>query len=158
MSCNLTEKVSLLVDGELSSKEAGQVTLHLSSCLICQQAQADFLSLREQIKSHPYERDLVAERRAIKNILSAGRTPIWRRRVALPAPVFSLALLALIALTAWFVYTRASRPAPSEIGIRPAIMPAENPSQGSPDLSRFDRGERAVIYIERRNRAGATEQ
>lgn len=147
MSCNFTEKLSLLIDGELEREEAEQVNLHLSSCLICQQAQRDFLSLREQIKSHPYEPDANAERRAIRRILDSERVPFWEKRIALPVPVFSLMLLALLALIAWSVYVRANRPAQTEL----ATAPVNNqPSQDGPDLSRFDKGERAVIYTARR--------
>ena len=159
MSCNFTEKVSLLVDGELEREEAEQVRLHVSSCVICRQAQTDFLSLREQIKSEPYEHDLIRERQAIKSILSPERVPLWRRRITLPAPVFSCMLLALLALVAWAVYTRAIRTAPSADEIQPAITKTENraePPRANIDLSRFDRGERAVIYTERRAQAGAT--
>lgn len=143
MSCNFTEKVSLLVDGELEREEAKLVKLHLSSCLICQQAQADFLSLREQIKSHPYESNASAERRAIKRILNSERVPFWRRRIALPVPVFSLIMLALFVLAAWSVYVRATRTAQIE-------TVDSRPSQDGLDLSHFDRGERAVIYTTKR--------
>ena len=147
MSCNFTEKLSLLIDGELEREEAEQVKLHLSSCLICQQAQTDFLSLREQIKSHPYEPDASAERQAIKRILNSERTPLWQRRIALPVPVFSLVMLALFALVAWSVYVRATRPA----RIERATAPVDNQaSQAGLDLSRFDKGERAVIYTIKR--------
>ena len=147
MSCNYTEKLSLLMDGELERDEAEQVTLHLSSCLICQQAQADFLSLREQIKSHPYEPDASAQRQAIKRILNSERLPFWERRIALPVPIFSLMLLALFALVAWSAYVRATRPA----RIEHATSPVDNaPSQAGIDLSRFDKGERAVIYTIKR--------
>jgi anti-sigma factor RsiW len=145
MSCNFTERLSLLIDGELEPDEAEQVRLHMSSCVICQQAQTDFLSLRERIKSHTYEPDASAERRAIKRILNSDRTPLWQRRIALPVPVLSLMLLALFALVAWSVYVRATRPARIE---RAPI--ANQPSQNRLDLSRFDTGERAVIYTTKR--------
>lgn len=147
MSCNFTEKLSLLIDGELEREEAEQVKLHLSSCLICQQAQTDFLSLREQIRSHPYEPDASAERRAIKQILNSERVPFWEKRIALPVPVFSLVMLALFALFAWSVYIRATRPA----RIERATAPVNNQApQDGLDLSRFDKGERAVIYTTKR--------
>jgi anti-sigma factor RsiW len=139
MNCNFTEKLSLLIDGELEREEAKQVELHLSSCLICQQAQADFLSLREQIKSHPHESDVSAQRQAIKRILSSERPPFWQRKIALPMPVFSVIMLALFVLAAWSVYVRAT-------GTTQIETVDNRPSQGGLDLSRFDRGERAVIY------------
>ena len=147
MSCNFTEKLSLLIDGELEREEAGRVKLHLSSCLICQQAQADFLSLREQIKSHTYEPDAKAQQRAIKQILNSERVPFWEKTVALPVPVFSLMLLALFALIAWSVYVRATEPTRAERATAPVSNP---PPQEVIDLSRFDKGARAVIYTARR--------
>ena len=147
MSCNFTEKLSLLIDGELEREEAEQVKLHLSSCLICQQAQTDFLSLREQIKSHPYDGDANAARQAIKRILNSERVPFWEKRIAVPVPVFSLVMLALFALVAWSVYVRATRPARIEHATAPVNNP---PSQDGLDLSRFDKGGRAVIYTTKR--------
>ncbi|MGA9769574.1 MAG: zf-HC2 domain-containing protein [Blastocatellia bacterium] len=145
MSCNFTERLSLLIDGELEPDEAAQVKLHLSSCLICQQAQTDFLSLREQIKSHQYEPDARLQRQAIRRILNSERTPFWEKRIALPVPVLSLMLLAFVALVAWSVYVRATRPARIE------RAPLGNQSsQDGLDLSRFDRGERAIIYTTKR--------
>lgn len=143
MSCNFTEKLSQLIDGELERGEAQQVTLHLLSCPVCQQAQADFLNLREQIKSHSYEPDANAQRQAIRRILDSERIPFWQRKVALPVPVFSLIMLTLFAFVAWFVYVRAT-------GSRAAAPINSQASQNGFDLSRFDKGERAVIYTTKR--------
>lgn len=143
MSCNFTEKLSPMMDGELEREEAEQVKLHLSSCLICQQAQLDFLNLREQIKSHPYEPDASAQRQAIKRILRSEQTPFWQRKITLPVPVFSLMMLALFAFVAWSVYSRVTRPG--------ATVPVGNYAyQDGLDLSRFDKGGRAVIYTTKR--------
>ena len=51
MSCSFTEKISLLIDGELSAAEARDVERHLVTCMQCAEARADFLSLRSQINS-----------------------------------------------------------------------------------------------------------
>ena len=51
MSCRFTEKISSLIDGELSAAEARAVEGHLLTCVQCEEARADFLSLRSQIVS-----------------------------------------------------------------------------------------------------------
>ena len=52
MSCNLAEKVSLLIDGELPQIEARAVEHHLLECAECQQVRADFISLRSGIDAY----------------------------------------------------------------------------------------------------------
>jgi len=42
MSCNYTEKVSSLIDGELSAAEARDIERHLLNCAECEQQRADF--------------------------------------------------------------------------------------------------------------------
>src|SRR3979411_441282 len=52
MSCDFTEKVSLLIDGELPPIELRAAELHLLDCAECQQVRADFLSMRSQISDY----------------------------------------------------------------------------------------------------------
>jgi hypothetical protein len=78
MNCNLTEKVSSLIDGELTQAEMREVERHLVSCVECQQMRADFLNLRSQIANFETSRQPVIQNRALKKILS-----VERRRPAL---------------------------------------------------------------------------
>lgn len=73
MSCNFTEKISPLIDGELTTAEAREVERHLVSCHECEQLRADFLNLRSQITS--FESSLTPEvnHRALKKILAPER-------------------------------------------------------------------------------------
>lgn len=73
MSCNFTEKISSLIDGELTAVEAREAERHLVSCHECKQLRADFLSLRSQITS--FESSLTPEvhNRALKKILAPER-------------------------------------------------------------------------------------
>lgn len=73
MSCNFTEKISSLIDGELTTAEAREVERHLVSCQECEQLRADFLNLRSQITS--FETSLTPEvhNRALKKILAPER-------------------------------------------------------------------------------------
>ena len=72
-NCDWTEKVSLLIDGELGSEEAGAVETHLGDCFACQMAREDFLLLRHRISSYQPDINLLAQREALRNILAAGR-------------------------------------------------------------------------------------
>ena len=71
MKCVWTQKISLLIDGELDRAEAREVERHLAACADCREAQADFLSLRRQIADYRIDLDAFASHRALKNILAA---------------------------------------------------------------------------------------
>lgn len=72
MKCLWTQKVSLLVDGELEPAEAREVEQHLDTCADCREARADFLSLRRQLTAYQIDFDAFAGQRALKSILAAG--------------------------------------------------------------------------------------
>lgn len=82
MNCGFTEKISSLIDGELSPAEAREVEGHLLTCAQCEEARADFLSLRSQISS--FEASLPAEvqNRALAKILdkrgASGAKVTWK--------------------------------------------------------------------------------
>lgn len=73
MNCNFTEKVSSLIDGELTQAEMREVERHLVSCGECQQMRADFLNLRSQIANFETSLQTAVQNRALKKILSAER-------------------------------------------------------------------------------------
>jgi Putative zinc-finger len=73
MNCNFTEKVSSLIDGELSQPEMREVERHLVICVECQQVRADFLNLRTQIANFETSLQPVVQNRALKKILTAER-------------------------------------------------------------------------------------
>ena len=73
MNCNFTEKVSSLIDGELTQAETREVERHLVSCGECQQMRADFLNLRSQIANFETSLQPTVQNRALKKILSAER-------------------------------------------------------------------------------------
>jgi len=74
MNCSFTEKISSLIDGELSPAEAREVERHLLSCAQCEEARADFLNLRNQISSFAASLPGRVQNRALEKILSGGRT------------------------------------------------------------------------------------
>lgn len=118
MTCNQTEKVSLLIDGELQPTEVAQVKQHLQQCAECHEAHESFLLLRGQLNSYDTPIDSTAVNTALAKVLSqspqtsrdikpAFATPTWSERLAALfgtersfAPRFAaVAALVLVALT-----------------------------------------------------------
>ena len=154
MNCDFTERVSLLVDGELAPTEAHAVERHLLTCVECRQARADFLSLRRELTAYPVAFDALAQRRALAAVLSGQRSNArgatadargWRERLAgvfgvprlSPALAGTLALLVVACAVAFVVYRNARRTAPlvavapvsqqhEPIGAAPNVSPAPN--------------------------------
>ena len=79
MNCSFTEKVSSLIDGELSATETREVERHLLSCNECQQLRADFLNLRSQITSFETSLQPEVQSRALKKILATGERRVPAR-------------------------------------------------------------------------------
>ena len=69
MNCSFTEKISSLIDGELSQVEAREVERHLVGCVQCAEARADFLNLRSQISSYEPTLAPAVQNRALEKIL-----------------------------------------------------------------------------------------
>jgi predicted anti-sigma-YlaC factor YlaD len=151
MSCDFTDKVSLLIDGELAPAEAERMRRHLTGCRVCRQVEQDFLRLRHQIGSYEFETDPIAQRQTLWKVLASQSVPLWRRKIALPAPVFALVVVAWMALGMWFVLARTTSSTPVGGGRVGPVPASANNDPGEMDLSRFDRGERAMIYKERRS-------
>jgi putative zinc finger protein len=73
MNCNFTEKVSSLIDGELTQAEMREVERHLVTCGECQQMRADFLNLRSQIANFETSLQPTVQNRELQKILSTER-------------------------------------------------------------------------------------
>lgn len=89
MTCNQTEKVSLLIDGELPSHEIAEVKEHLQECSDCRAAHESFLLLRTQLNSYVSTVDAAAIDAALAKIISPRHTYAkpavsrgWRERLA----------------------------------------------------------------------------
>ncbi|HKV35686.1 MAG TPA: zf-HC2 domain-containing protein [Pyrinomonadaceae bacterium] len=125
MNCDFTEKISSLIDGELPAAEAREVERHLLTCAQCEEARADFLSLRSQISS--FEASLPAEvqNRALAKILAKRGAPGakvtlgWNWGYAAVA----LASIAIVALIIGLTFN----PTPSEIANQVNPVPASSP-------------------------------
>ena len=133
MNCDCTEKVSLLIDGELSPVQAREVELHLLTCTECQEARGDFLNLRNQFASVPVSFRPVAQREALARILgkapSVSRGFAWRWLFN-PAVAAVASLLIVAGVIALLLYPR-SKPVPAhseEIASIPSRKPTPAPA------------------------------
>src|SRR6185503_8258568 len=88
MTCSQTEKVSLLIDGELPPAEALKVKQHVSQCGECHEAHESFLLLRGQLNSYESAIDNAAVQAALARVLTHRNevTPVaapgWGERLA----------------------------------------------------------------------------
>jgi negative regulator of sigma E activity len=145
MSCDCTEKVSLLIDGELPENEAREVQRHLLQCVDCQQAQTDFLSFRSQIGAYVPQLEPISQREALNRILNrkgekARATPVragwtWSFNPRLAALAAMIVLAAIIGLAIYrytnrqqsqFMQAQSQKPAAPE---RPVEKPSPSPEE-----------------------------
>jgi len=73
MNCSFTEKISALIDGELSPAEAREVEHHVLTCSECELVRTDFLNLRNQLTSFETSLEPQVQNRALKKILAGPR-------------------------------------------------------------------------------------
>ncbi len=126
MNCEQTERVSLLIDGELPEAETRQVELHLLECRECQEARASFLQMRSQITAYSPQLEPAAPRASLAKILARPTAKPVRidTRNAFPgfvsifnargfnAPLAAFAALLVVAFTIGIFAVLRSRPAP----------------------------------------------
>jgi hypothetical protein len=108
MNCDCTEKISSLIDGELTAQEARELERHLLTCSECQEAKSDFLNLRTQIADFPVAFKPVAQREALARILGKQKSPartVWRWAFN-PAVAALASLLIIGVVIALLVYPR----------------------------------------------------
>ncbi len=105
MNCSFTEKVSSLIDGELTAAEARKVERHLVGCNECQQLRADFLNLRTQIAGFETSRRPEVQNRELKKILGADRrTPVRGLRWSFGPSAVAFATLVIAAAIIGLVF------------------------------------------------------
>jgi anti-sigma factor RsiW len=143
--CDL-ELLSLAVDSELDDAARARVEDHLVRCEACRRLRDDLVALGGRIRDAAPAADVVAHRRALRDTLAHRPEPLWRRRVALPAPVFVI-LVAVFAVALAFAIVSRRRDEPT-----PVPIAEQPPAAEAPDLSRFDRGNRLEIYVARHGR------
>ena len=111
MTCDQTQNVSLLIDGELTPSERIAIEQHLLTCAECRQAHEEFLSFRSQLIAYSPSLAPSASDAALARILS-GRAPVakipavaktsaaWRNPLAALFESFTPRLAAVAALIA----------------------------------------------------------
>jgi hypothetical protein len=154
MDCQFTEKISLLVDGELSEKEAAETEAHLKTCPDCRLLKNDFLFFRREIKDSMREAFTGAENIGLNP--KAKQKSLWQRQISFPVPVFALVLIALTAFGIWRVSFRSnqnSNPPKAENSTETIRGEKEAMQQNEFSLARFDAGGRAEIYTVKRTTA-----
>jgi len=169
MDCKeFRELLDLYVDGELAPESLAGAGVHARECAACRRAESEMQRLRDAVRGAvaKYEpppglvRDvrLMIQppwRRLFAHIFGGARAdtagnrlPIWKRKVSIPAPVFTMLLVAIIATAMWAASARRDvKPARQEPG-RQVIQAPQAAAQapGGLNLEGLDRGERAAIY------------
>ena len=145
MNCSFTEKISSLIDGELSTTEAREVERHLVACTECQQLRADFLNLRSQITSFETSLEPQVHNRALKKILAnERRTPArgWQWSFGTQAAAFATLLIA-VAIVGFLLFQNSKQKDPQQTAVvqppvpAPSVEPSRSPeAKASPEPSR----------------------
>ena len=140
MKCECTEKISLLVDGELSANDAKEVEHHLLNCVECQQARTDFLRVRSELFAFRSDRPQVALRNELAKILAAGssQVPVAPRRRSFAwsfGPVAAFATLIIASAIIALIFVRSSNkqpPAGSQVAAMPSPQSVANGTEPKP--------------------------
>ena len=126
MNCSFTEKVSQLIDGELSATETREVERHLLDCNECEQLRADFLNLRSQIAGFESSLQPAVQNRALKKILTPEhRVPSRGLRWSFGTPAVAFAAVLLVAVMIGLVVYQSSDKKHSEVTavVQPSATP-----------------------------------
>lgn len=145
MNCSFTEKISSLIDGELSTTEAREVERHLVACSECRQLRADFLNLRSQITNFETSLEPQVNNRALKKILGTERrTPVrrWQWGFGTPAVAFATLLIA-VAIVGFLLFQQSNQKDPQQTAAvqppapAPSVEPSKQPeAKASPEPAR----------------------
>jgi negative regulator of sigma E activity len=140
MNCSFTERISSLIDGELSAGEAREVERHLPGCNECRQLRADFLNLRTHIAGFETSLQPEVQNRALKKILGTERrAPARRLGWSFGAPTVAFATLviaaAIIGLLFYQSFNKSHRDAAQVAQQQKQVQPAPVPT-GSAEQSK----------------------
>ena len=129
MNCSFTEKISSLIDGELSNAEAREVERHLIGCNECQEVRADFLNLRSQISGFETPLEPAVQNRALKKILATPRrAPARGFAWGFGAQTAAFATLVIVAAIIGFLIYRSSNTPTNDKHLAVQQTPSPAPS------------------------------
>jgi hypothetical protein len=115
MNCSFTEKISSLIDGELSATEAREVERHLLGCSECQEVRADFLNLRSQLTTFETSLQPAVQNRALKKILATPRrAPARSLGWSFGTPAVAFATLVIVAAIIGLLMYKSSNTKPTD--------------------------------------------
>ena len=125
MNCSFTEKISSLIDGELSAGEAREVERHLVTCSECELLRADFLNLRSQLTSFETSLEPQVQNRALKKILTGPRrVPARGLQWSFGTQAVAFATLLIVAAIIGLLAYQNSNREPKEVAVQtPSPMP-----------------------------------
>jgi len=141
MHCDSTEKISSLIDGELTPAEVRELERHLLTCAACQEARVDFINLRNQLTAVEISFNPVAQREALAKILGNDKTgPRSRKsgwRWAFNPAVAAAAMILLVGtVIALFVYPKLKPNNPTSGEIASGNKPNRPAPVASPSVQR----------------------
>ncbi len=137
MSCNYTEKISSLIDGELAAAEAREVERHVLSCAECEQVRADFLNLRSEIAGFETSTQPMVQNRALKKILSGGRrAPARGLQWGWSTPAVAFATLLIVGAIIGLIFYQSSKKQEHVAIVQgPTAAPSATPDKPTPEVS-----------------------
>src|ERR1700752_311977 len=150
MNCSFTEKISLLIDGELPATEAREVERHLFTCAECQELRADFLNLRTHIAGFETSLQPAVQNRDLKKILGTERrAPARGLRWSFGTPAVAFAMLVIAAAIIGLVFyqsfnrsnrdsreTATARTTPSPVPSRSVEQSRQQEPEATPEPTR----------------------
>lgn len=126
MNCSFTEKISSLIDGELSPVEAREVERHVVACSECERLRADFLNLRSQIVSFKTSLQSEVQNRALQKILARPRRAAvrgWQWNFGTQSLAFAT-LLIVAAIIGFIAYQKFNQRGQKEMAVVQTPSPA----------------------------------
>ncbi len=143
MKCEYAEKVSQLIDGELSEVDAREIENHVAHCAECSALKTDFLLLRVELRESSSTKTY--------ELPPLETKPIWKRSVSVPAPAFVVLLLAFLTTVSFLAYSYLGK---DEVAVENKIKAPQRKEKPRSEttLERFDLGGRAEIYVVSENK------
>jgi hypothetical protein len=172
MNCvEVSGNLEAMFDETLDAVSRASINQHLSVCAKCKTDWHDLQQLRRLLRESMViaPSEMLDERtlKAFDNKWPASAAePVnerswWRKKITIPVPAFAMTLVLLAGIfwsfSAWNRDTEKSVKRVTPLNLTEAHG-EDKASREAVDLSRFDHGERAVIYVEKGTSSRAIER